>query len=76
MLQAAHEKNIMLVDTTALQSRLVRCGMDYKNSTFRALQFFRKTEANIHIIGFRPARLLSQKDQLCMPELGRQLGYC
>ncbi|ODH37039.1 serine/threonine protein kinase [Paracoccidioides brasiliensis] len=42
MLQAAHEKSITPYDPTALQSRLVRCGADYKLLMFQTLKMLQR----------------------------------
>ncbi|OJD11136.1 serine/threonine protein kinase [Emergomyces pasteurianus Ep9510] len=47
MLQAAHERRITPFDPTKLQSRLVRCGSNYKRVMFQTLQILRRRHENL-----------------------------
>ena len=50
MLQLAHSKSITPCDPTTLQSRLVRCGRDYKYSLYKTLEMLQQRRKKLGIL--------------------------
>ncbi|PGH11906.1 serine/threonine protein kinase [Helicocarpus griseus UAMH5409] len=65
MLCAAHEKRITPYDPTSLQTRLVRCGLDYKRAMFRTLQILRRRHERLQDWRNINSESMTEGMQLC-----------
>lgn len=83
MLKAAHEKLLVPCDTTSLQSRVIRCGANYKRDLFTTLQILKNREQEMESLqtssGFRASgKLLCEEIKLGntdIVEILLQLGH-
>ena len=65
MLQLAHSKSITPYDPTSLQSRLVRCGRDYRHSLYKTLEILQKRRQKLNVLYGESCSTTPEGAQLC-----------